>query len=333
MKNLYERIGLSGSAVSIAEIRLAIEHHLGGDSGDARAAEFVLLNEDRKKVYDSAHQTLVRIGQIRANLGLLRGAHWQRSDCNDFNATTRSRTSQLLLWRNKLLSEPRTSPAAQVTAWLVIGLIVALTVFAVVYEWNPAPRPVSQRTPPTFPESRAVDPAPSVDPHETRRTRTREFVAKRIVALGETAEPELVGYFVDGMMAGKVEALPPTGVLSRDHVGPAVAPLEIRTSPGLSYYVKLVPWNSKKVPAITAFIRDGEPLNIEVPLGSFEIRYAAGKEWYGPMLDFGLDATYSRCDERFDFRMSEDGYTGYTVELILQLRGNLHTETIRADDF
>lgn len=75
------------------------------------------------------------------------------------------------------------------------------------------------------------------------------------------------------------------------------------------------------------------PSKTTVPVGSYEIKYATGQEWFGPILDFGESASYARCDDRFDFTQDDDGYTGYTIELILQTDGNLQTDPIPAEDF
>jgi hypothetical protein len=83
------------------------------------------------------------------------------------------------------------------------------------------------------------------------------------------------------------------------------------------------------------FIRDGKTLEILVPVGSYELRYCAGSTWYGPVHRFGPhpDTLCSRAEERFDFARTPDGYNGYTVELILQLHGNLQTKAIPFDRF
>ena len=81
------------------------------------------------------------------------------------------------------------------------------------------------------------------------------------------------------------------------------------------------------------FIRGGERLETLLPLGSYELRYAAGKTWYGTEHLFGPDTAYSRADERLDFRESPTGYSGYTIELFLQIDGNLETKSIRPEDF
>lgn len=109
-------------------------------------------------------------------------------------------------------------------------------------------------------------------------------------------------------------------------------PLAITTQRGSNYYVKVVDWWTK-AEVLSAFVRGGQPFETTVPTGSYEIKYAAGQNWYGPILDFGEGASYSRCDDRFDFTKTYSGYNGYTIELIMQQNGNLETDPISADDF
>jgi hypothetical protein len=110
-----------------------------------------------------------------------------------------------------------------------------------------------------------------------------------------------------------------------------VAPLGIKSSAGSNYYVKLV--NLRGQTTMTAFVRGGQYFEMLVPLGTYELRYAAGDTWYGEHLLFGHNTTYSKARELFDFTYDGTQYSGYTVELIMQTNGNLHTEIISENDF
>jgi hypothetical protein len=129
------------------------------------------------------------------------------------------------------------------------------------------------------------------------------------------------------------QPLPATGVFSMSFSGDGVAPLEIVTqSIEGNYYIKVVDWNTKQETA-TLFVRASERAKMFLPLGSYELRYAVGQTWYGPKHRFGPDTSYHRADARFDLVRTSQGYSGYTVELYLQLHGNLETEQIRPDEF
>jgi hypothetical protein len=111
-----------------------------------------------------------------------------------------------------------------------------------------------------------------------------------------------------------------------------VAPFEIVTSPDVDYFVKLVDARTG-ADAVGIYVNGGRTIKVPVPLGSYEMRYAAGKTWYGSKALFGTETNYAKADSRFDFRMENGGYSGYTVELILQTNGNLRTSTIKAEQF
>ena len=105
----------------------------------------------------------------------------------------------------------------------------------------------------------------------------------------------------------------------------------IKTTSGYDYYVKIVAPPSKEI--MTIYIRGGEYIDTLVPLGAFEIRYAAGHKWYGQTLLFGEETAYSKADRLFQFRFDGQQYTGYTVELIMQSNGNLPVSAISAKEF
>jgi hypothetical protein len=107
-----------------------------------------------------------------------------------------------------------------------------------------------------------------------------------------------------------------------------LAPLAIVTSEGtFHHFIKIVDLNNDEV-IKTIFIRAGKSIETKMPLGSYEIKYASGEQWYGEKYLFGPNTIYTKADESFDFRETNNGYSGYTVELILQRDGNLTTSSI-----
>jgi len=133
-------------------------------------------------------------------------------------------------------------------------------------------------------------------------------------------------------MLGKAELLPSTSVLTRNFYVQGVTPLEIKTQAGTNYYIKVVD-SITKAEILTAFVRGGQPFETMIPVGSYEIKYATGRAWFGSVLDFGEGASYSRCDDRFDFAKSHNEFNGYAIELILQPHGSLQTDPISPSDF
>lgn len=133
---------------------------------------------------------------------------------------------------------------------------------------------------------------------------------------------------LSAILGNQIQPLPRNGDQSSYVVKEAIAPLTIVTrANGNHYFVKITDWYTNETVA-TIFIRDGQTVETLLPLGSYKIKYAIGETWYGEQLLFGPNTSYSEAEKRFDFTMSEDVATGYTVELFLQRDGNLHTKKI-----
>lgn len=112
----------------------------------------------------------------------------------------------------------------------------------------------------------------------------------------------------------------------------AIAPLEIRTDAGADYYVKVVN-TANDIDTLTIYIRGGETIEVEVPLGNYEIRYASGDNWYGDEELFGADTSFNKADELFDFVETNYQISGYTITLYQVVDGNLETKSINKDQF
>ena len=113
--------------------------------------------------------------------------------------------------------------------------------------------------------------------------------------------------------------------------GEAIAPISIKTAPGYDYYVKVVrPFTNAVVMEI--YISGGDTFEGLVPLGTYRIKYASGKTWYGRELLFDETVT-SEADRNFSFRATSSGVSGYSIELIRQVGGNLATRRIPLADF
>jgi hypothetical protein len=84
---------------------------------------------------------------------------------------------------------------------------------------------------------------------------------------------------------------------------------------------------------MTMYVEGGRYFETEVPLGSYEMRYASGKTWYGTTHLFGPETSYAKADRPFDFSFDGSQYSGYTVELIMQSSGNLRTIPLSPNSF
>jgi hypothetical protein len=126
---------------------------------------------------------------------------------------------------------------------------------------------------------------------------------------------------------------PAPGVLDRVADLAAIAPLTVRTTSGSGYYfIKLVDADTG-VTIVTAFAIGGRDLNLDVPLGSYKLRYANGMKWFGEKYLFGERTERFEAEDVFDFQKIGNQISGYTVELILQEQGNLETKPISPSAF
>lgn len=113
----------------------------------------------------------------------------------------------------------------------------------------------------------------------------------------------------------------------------AVAPLTIVTKTSkLHYFVKIIDWYTNQV-ITTFFICSGQQVSMQLPLGSYKIKYATGQIWYGDKYLFGPNTDYSEVDKKLAFEKIDDRVTGYTIELFLQQNGNLHTKKISPNNW
>lgn len=128
------------------------------------------------------------------------------------------------------------------------------------------------------------------------------------------------------------QPLPNHGKITWYSAGDPVAPLEIKSSLGSHYLVKLSDYNSGK-DVLSVFVHGGSTATFDVPLGTYRIKYASGERWYGPEHLFGPETAYSKADSSFDFQVIGNHVSGYTLTLYKVLNGNLQTSKISPEEF
>ena len=111
------------------------------------------------------------------------------------------------------------------------------------------------------------------------------------------------------------------------------APLQIRTrATDGNYVVKIVDWDTAEFIGMY-FIQRGGTLSVDVPLGSYRLKFASGNEWYGEKFLFGPTTSYSYANQRLTFHLSGNYAEGHSIELIPRVGGNLTTESLRPTDW
>jgi hypothetical protein len=128
------------------------------------------------------------------------------------------------------------------------------------------------------------------------------------------------------------QVLPPHGKITWYSNGDPIAPLEIRSSRGSHYVVKVSDYDSER-DVLSVFVHGGSTINLDVPLGTYCIKYASGDHWYGSTHLFGPETAYYKADSSFDFRVTGNQVSGYTLTLYKVEDGNLQTTQISPNEF
>ncbi|MEW5912865.1 MAG: DnaJ domain-containing protein [Thermodesulfobacteriota bacterium] len=132
----------------------------------------------------------------------------------------------------------------------------------------------------------------------------------------------------------KPPALPfPSSDLIFKNFKEGIAPLVIVTNdPDINHLIKVSNINNKE-DVVCMFIQGAQRQKHLIPLGSYEIKYAAGKTWYGVRYLFGPDTIFGKADKIFDFKKTGNEVHGYQIRLYKVPHGNLRTKQISPFDF
>ena len=319
MRDFYTRLNVNRSA-SVSELERAIESCR--DAKLKNDAATVLLNPQMREAYDQAHNVLCNIGNLRANLGLNNSPNWTGTLVSDFYSAPSKPPSQLEFFKHKVKQNNQTSVSKPdeeegftqlavnfLKAHPILTLIVILIGFALV-------RSIFEKDEikPTYNAPRQNSASQVANPFDQFDAKP----AKAFQPLSIFQEPEI--------------ARPKSGEDQNFSSAARVAPFEIKASQLGNFLVKLVDTRTRK-DVMTIFVRGGTTVEVEVPLGVFEVRYAYGEKWYGHKHLFGPDTVYSKADTTFDFSSDGNRVTGYTITLYGVKDGNLQTSKISAEEF
>lgn len=204
-------------------------------------------------------------------------------------------------------------------------------------------------TPPPEPE-RQPDPPPPPKPQKTKhrfRFNSLSFYALAIILLcyGPIAFDAIPSFFSDNTPPNKTTVsspdanlfatIPPKNgniIYSKFSNENRIAPFSIDTSGSGYYYVKLRDHQTGQT-VLSFFVHGGQSVEIDVPLGNFDLLYAHGDIWYGPVNLFGQETVCQKADDPFLFYQDGEYVSGWTVELYPQTNGNLDMDYISMDEF
>lgn len=122
--------------------------------------------------------------------------------------------------------------------------------------------------------------------------------------------------------------IPQNGECRSHKAGYASSPLKITADYGSHYFVKLVDAGTGAA-AFDVFVHGGRSVEVDIPDGKYEIRYACGERWFGREHLFGRKTRYSKAEGAFEFSNGN----GYSITLRKVRWGNLRTSSIDADEF
>ena len=133
------------------------------------------------------------------------------------------------------------------------------------------------------------------------------------------------------------QPLPANGAVRKETRQVSVAPFRIITSGSSHHLLKLFDQSTAKSKTpksiLSLFVRAGSTTQIEVPLGTYVIRCAAGEKWYGYKHLFGPDTSFTELDDSFSFSRQGKKLTGHSVTLYSVAGGNLSTSASDATAF
>jgi len=128
------------------------------------------------------------------------------------------------------------------------------------------------------------------------------------------------------------QPLPASGEVQTWTEARRVAPFKIEGARGSHRLLKLVEWSTGS-PVMTVFVRKGTTVEVEVPLGTYEVRFACGQAWYGYEHLFGPETSCRRADRLFSFEAIGGRVTGFMITLYRVPFGNLPTSPISLAEF
>ena len=330
MKDLYKALGLNPNA-STGQILARISE--AGSTMLAKDAKAVLLDDQKREIYDKNYKILKEIGRIRQDLSLLGGPSWKIVDSSDFNPPTNrarrdsgyTRRDSGYTRRDSGYTRRENSPSTSTRGWFSTILVLAIQFWPItlpltIVSCNWLGDAFNSKS-----EKVDKSKAPYINSSGDRSTSSgNSFTVESLDPTGQ------LGVVVPKDANLKELNLPQTG---GGHVyfgaERLVGGFSVKTKSGSqNYLIKLEDYftNAKKA---EFFIRGGDTFGIDVPAGTYRIKMASGKKWYGMKHLFGSRTAYSKANDSFPISYGDQ----WTVELIPQRDGNLKDIPIGADEF
>ncbi len=297
MMDLYERLDVPFGSSEDA-IKLAVTSARASNAKLADRGAAILLSPQRRRAYDRLWMSLHRIGEVRAYAGLNDAPFGTKADYAEFRFKTPTTNA----------ATPSTSYVGkQSTLRLKDVVIIGASAIAFAAFWY-----VSKNDNATA----ASVPLQQAEPIGATSPRT-SAIAPLVVTADLPPAVELRQHPLPETGSG--ETLVKAG---KDNW------IQIKTSGEHHTLVKVERPDGQLV--ATRFIRAADKLRIYLPPGTYVLKTATGRQWYGEEDRFGPEGSFSKPNDTFP--LSEPGQY-WEVELILQEGGNLSQSAISEAEF
>ena len=188
---------------------------------------------------------------------------------------------------------------------------------------EPEPVPIPESIPTPEPDSVPVlEPEPVPIPEPVPTPEPDPVPTPAPLPLPDSGEVFGEGYVKTGQLEGKAIMKCPEN---------AVAPFLIKSDGDKNYYVMLAdPVSGQQ--KLGVFVRGGDTVEINVPLGTYEMIFNSGKDWFGKDELFGEFMACEKADTLAVFKETPEAYKGCSITLYSVEDGNLSTKKIPATD-
>ncbi len=306
MRDLYHLLGgNSGPATSDVELRALVAQRQPDDEV-RRSAEAILLNPERRQIYDQTLAVYRTVARLRRRLDLEQTKLWQRETLASLHPWHRPRHPAKGRRRRMAL------------AFIVVVLPITIGLVVLLQSSLPSSLPPSGATdvlprpserlgagnqPPTESVAKSVgrrpntngpavasnvspakrQPLPAPGPWRVEDA-IAEYRQRRIRPIGPAAIPSW----------STPLAVPAASTMTRslgNMIPRGECELLVTAPPDRHVFVKVIDYYNREL-CTPVLIPEGRSMILRVPPGRYDCLFALGDEWYGWVFDFGPSAIY-----------------------------------------
>lgn len=316
MRNLYKILNLDYNADTNAIIQQMKKIRNQEVIMDIKT---ILLNHANRVQYNKLLLFLENISRIRNNLGINLSENWSSSISDEFIDNNKSNVLlyNQFLQKIKIIKreEEKKIPISKKNKFLFyLNLKVGVIIFIIIYVF-------------IIIYSIGTQKYEFGDDHLSQKSKSENHKNDPIT------NSEKRNRVSDYKNLDLISKSPPKHKFIRTNIhSRRICPFEVKTEIGGYYLVKLENIYDKNN-YFMIFIHGGKSVNVDVPLGSYLLKYASGDNWYGYEIFFGPEGSYNKSDNTLIFEIDDNQISGYTVTLYKVISGNMRTTRIDFSEF